>query len=501
MSASERPGTVYRTIVAAARRHAGQIAILHQERSITYEALLGHVDAAARRLRSGGIGHGDVFAVYGQNCPEILIAYYAASRIGAIMVPINPNMTAAEVKGAMRHCEAKLLFHDDVVAKPAGEAMPRNVLRPLASLSEPFNGPDAGEETRIRPEDDFVIVYTSGSTGAPKAIVLTHRSQTDVLTSLTEMWAITAADVTLVGLPLGYLYGLSTAAASQLMAGGKVVLMRRFHPGEILEAFVASRATVFQGVPTMFAMMLDYAEQRGAKFDLSGVRLLVSAGAPLAEELKERFARRFRNEIQNYYALSECTPVFGFYASDTAPRPAGAVGKLAPGASARIVDSQGRACIDGEPGELLVQGAAIMKRYHKAPEATRSVLIDGWLKTGDIARRDATGVYTITGRVKDIIIRGGANIAPAEVEEVLARHPAVQSAAVIGLPDAIFGEVPAAYIVCRRGTSVTAEALIAHAEQELAGFKVPRKIAFVSDLPLGQTGKVDRAALKAGWRE
>jgi long-chain acyl-CoA synthetase len=490
--------TVCGTIESAARRYADSPALVYEGRTTTYAELLGQVDRAGQQLQASGIGYGDMFAVYAQNRPEILVAYYAAARIGAVMVPINPNMTAAEVKRAVTHCEAKLLYHDDLVAEAATAAMLVEKRRPISSLIAPGCAAGPAPEPRIEQDDDAVVVYTSGSTGAPKAIVLSHRSQTDVLTSLVDMWGITERDVLLVGLPLGYLYGLSTASAAALRMGAKVVLMRRFHPGEALEAFVKERATVFHGVPAMFAMMLDYAEQRGLDIDLSHVRMLICAGAPLPEELKLRFVRRFRKEIRNYYALSECTPVFGVYATDTDP-PAGAAGRLAPGACVRIVDAEGHDCPDGTPGELLVKGPALVKRYHKEPGLTAAAFSGGWFKTGDVAWRDAEGFYTITGRLKDIIIRGGANIVPSEVESVLARHEAVQAAAVFGVPDRIFGEVPVAAVVPRAGQSPSAEALISHAEAALADFKVPRTIRLMAELPLGQTGKVDKKALLALW--
>lgn len=490
--------TVYGTIAAAARTQPDAPALVFDGRTMRYAELLAGIDRAASHLVAAGIGYGDMFAVYAQNRPEILAGYYAAAKIGAVMVPVNPNMTAAEVEHAVTHCEAKVLYHDELVADAATAAIPAERRRPISGLLDPADTTDQPPEPRIGQDDDAVVVYTSGSTGAPKAIVLSHRSQTDVLASLAEMWSITSRDVLLVGLPLGYLYGLSTASAAALRLGAKVVLMRRFHPGEALEAFVAEQVTMFQGVPTMFAMMLDYAEQRGLDIGLSHVRMLICAGAPLPEELKIRFAKRFRKEIRNYYALSECTPVFGVYASDNNP-PAGAAGRLAPGAAVRIVDSEGRACSDGGAGELLVKGPALVKRYHKEPGLTAAAFSGGWFKTGDVACRDARGFYTITGRIKDIIIRGGANIVPSEVESVLAQHEAVQAVAVIGVPDRIFGEVPVAFVVPRAGNVPAASALIAHAERALADFKVPRAVRLLAELPLGQTGKVDKKALLALW--
>jgi long-chain acyl-CoA synthetase len=348
----------------------------------------------------------------------------------------------------------------------------------------------------VRPDDDFLIIYTSGSTGTPKAIVLDHAAQIKGPRALAEMWNITEDDVTVVALPLGYLYGLSTASACGLQSGGTVVILRRFHPRDVLDALVQHRATVFHGVPTMYSMMLEYCEQRDLSVDLSGVRALICAGAPLPDALMRRFQDRFRKPLQNYYAMTECTPVFGKYATNPQPVPNGSVGRLAPGTVVHIRRPDGSECGAGETGELFVRGAATMRRYLNDPVLTEASMRDGLFRSGDVGHRDANGYYYITGRVKDIIIRGGANISPSEVERVLASHPAVQDVCVVGAPDRIFGEVPVAFVVRRPGASVSAEELIGHAETALADFKVPHTIHFETKLPLGKTGKVDKAALK-----
>jgi long-chain acyl-CoA synthetase len=353
------------------------------------------------------------------------------------------------------------------------------------------------EEVTVHPEDDFLIIYTSGSTGVPKAILLDHAAQVGAATALAEMWGVTAEDVTLVGLPLGYLYGLSTAAAVGLQSGGTVVILRRFHPRDVLEGLVAYRATVYHGVPTMFSMMLEYCEQRDLTYDLSHIRVLICAGAPLPEEMQGRFALRFNKTIQNYYAMTESTPVFGTFAGDARPLPKGAVGRAAPGLEVRIIRQDGTECDDDEDGELLVRGAATMKSYLNNPEQAEASFREGLFRTGDLGRRDADGFYYLTGRIKDIIIRGGANISPAEVEEVLASHPSVQDVAVVGGSDNIFGEVPIAFVVIRHGASASKEDLVAHAEKSLSDFKVPRTIHFETALPIGLTGKFDKKALKA----
>jgi long-chain acyl-CoA synthetase len=406
-------------------------------------------------------------------------------------------MTPPEVEYTFHHSGSRVLFYDAAVAARSGGAAGV----PILILREPLVGPDAKPAAPVKPDDDFLIIYTSGTTGTPKAIVLDHTAQMMGPVALATMWGLTENDVTLVALPLGYLYGLSTASAVGLQSGGKVVILRRFHPRDVLEALVAHEATIYHGVPTMFSMMLEYCEQRDLTFDLSGVRALICAGAPLPEEMWKRFTTRFGKELQNYYAMTEATPVFGKYSADPQPIPDGAVGKAAPGLVVKIVRQDGSECDVGEDGEILVRAAATMKRYMNAPEQTAAALKDGLFRSGDLGRRDANGYYYITGRIKDVIIRGGANISPSEVEAVLAAHPAVQNAAVVGAPDRIFGEIPVAFVVRRHGMELTEEELISHAQAVLSDFKVPRRYFFETELPLGKTGKVDKAALKKHCEE
>jgi long-chain acyl-CoA synthetase len=484
--------------VAACRGSA--TAVRFGGQSLSYADFLDEIHRAMRALDAMGIARDSCFAFLSENRLELMTAYYAAAGLGAVFVPINPGLTAREVTHIIGHSGARLLFHDEAMRAVAEEGAPADRRRPLAALTESSSA-DAriGRNAAATPEDDFLIIYTSGSTGTPKAVLFDQRAEIRGNAALIEMWGITEADVTLVALPLGFLYGLSTAAATGLQAGGKVVILRRFHPGEVLEALVANRASIYHGVPTMFTMMLDYAEQNGLLVDLSFMRLLICAGASLSPELKVRFAKRFNKTIDDYYALTEVRPVFGRFAADPQDVPAGAIGRASPGASIRIVDGQGRDVGEGEQGELLVQAQSTLKRYYKDEALTQATLQGGLFRTGDLGFRDARGFYHLTGRIKDIIIRGGANIAPAEVEGVIARFPGVQSAAVIGVADRKYGEVPVAFIVPRGDMAVTAENLAAHCRRDLAEYKVPAAFHFLEAFPLTVTGKVDKRALKAIW--
>ena len=249
----------------------------------------------------------------------------------------------------------------------------------------------------------------------------------------------------------------------------------------------------------MYSMMLEYSEQQGKNFDLSGVRALISSGAPMSDELLKRFASKFGQSLQNYYGMTECYPLIGRYATDPVPLPHGAVGKIVPGAVITAVTPDGKPCAVRQEGEFLVKAPSMMTRYHKDPKLTSSVVDQGWFKTGDLGYIDEQGYVFITGRIKDVIIKGGANISPLEVENTLMNHPDVTSAAVIGVPDKIYGETPVAYVVRRPGSSLDEEAAIAHATAHLAKFKIPSAIYLCEELPLGKTGKVDKTALRKEW--
>lgn len=491
---------ILQLVERAAAASPERTALRQGDTRLSYAELVAGVDVMALRLAAAGITATSTFAVLCENCPEILLAYYAAAKLRAVFVPINPALSAVEVGHVIRHSSAAILLHDAELLSVAESAMPdaarRWTFERLATL-------DVGGGTSSSPATDatdatadFLVIYTSGSTGTPKAVVFDQSAEIGGNASLIEMWGIAASDITLVALPLGFLYGLSTAAATGLQAGGEIVLLRKFHPRDALKALVERRATVFHGVPTMFAMMLNCAETEGLRVDLGGVRLLISAGAPLAEDLRRRFEARFGKRIDDYYALTEARPVFGRRFDDPQVPPRGAIGKAGPGVEVLVVGGNGRVLGVREHGELVVRAPGMFRRYAKAPELTERARGPLGFRTGDIGFYDEQGYFYIAGRIKDIIIRGGANISPAEVENALSSHPDVQLAGVVGAPDSTFGEVVAAFVTLRPGASVTAKELIEHCGRQLAGFKVPASVRVIPTMPLGSTGKIDKNALK-----
>jgi long-chain acyl-CoA synthetase len=490
--------TVYQALRAIADRRPQAIALIFEDKPCTYRQLIDQVDTAAARLHGLGIRRGQSIAVFSQNRPEYVTGFFAAAKIGAVFVPMNFNLTAPEVGYIIEHSEAKLLFRDDRVPDLAELNLPAGVIRTIDELRLREPGDTDPPHENIDPTSDLLIAYTSGTTAAPKAVVLDHASQIQVSDSLARFWELSQDDVTIVGAPFGFLLGLSTVAAASLLRGAAVVILRRFHPGEALEAMVRYRVSIFNGVPTMFQMMLQFAEQEQRQFDLSEARALICSGAPMSEELRRRFASTFSKSLQNYFGMTESYPLFGRYTSDTKPAPEGAAGRVAPGAEIRVFDESGKDCQPGTQGELFVRGPATIKRYHKNPELTAASFTRGLFKTGDLGFLDSDGYVYLTGRAKDIIKRGGMNVAPAEVEGALMQHPQVESVAVVGVPDEVLGEVPVAYIVCK-GERVPAEVLITFAAARLAKYKVPAHVRYLEEMPLGKTGKIDKGVLKSQW--
>jgi len=498
-NSSECVSSLYEALetVSSARRE--KTAIVFEGKQLSYTDLIEKVRSAASYLHSHGIKRGDAVAVFSQNRPEMLFCYFAAALLGAVFVPLNFNLKPDEVAYILKHSNASLLLCDSLVADLAALQLPSGYLLDIADIVKASSSGHAEPLRDINPDDDLLISYTSGSTGMPKGVVLSHRSQLYAARSLSELWALSPNDTTVLGAPLGFLLGLSTVSTVSLLVGAKLILNRRFHPGEILEDIVRYDATIYNGVPTMFSMMLEFAHEQDRSFDLSKMRAIISSGSAIAPELRERFAKKFGKELQDYFGMTEAYPLFGRYAGDSAVPPKAAAGRLAPGALLRIIGANGAVCSVGEEGELLVKAPSMLKRYHKDPELTAAAFSDGWFKTGDVGRIDENDYVYITGRLKDIIKRGGANVAPAEVESALLRHPAVRGSAVIGVADEMFGEVPVAFVVKDESVDLTVDALLGFAATVLAKYKIPAHVRFVKELPLGKTGKIDKTHLRQLW--
>jgi long-chain acyl-CoA synthetase len=481
--------------VAAARPEAP--AIRFEERTVTYGELMSAADCGAGRLAALGIGHGARIGTLCGNAPEMLSLWLAAARLGAIFMPLNPVLTPAELAGILGQAAPAALVAEprlrgalDAAAAAAGIAVP--VLAPEA-LREP--GPAAPPAGPGGGRDAVLLCYTSASTASPKGVLASHDSVTATARAFAELWSVEPGDRFLLALPLSYTYGLVSAALTALHAGASVLLLDRFDPGRLLAAGRRHGASILLAVPTMYAMIVEYAAATGRSGDLAGLRLAASAGARLDEATARRWAGLFPSPIQEFYGMSEVAPVTGCHLGrGDRPRP-GTVGPLAPGAEARIVDAVGKPVPAGGEGTLLVRSPALMLGYWRRPDLDAQAWRDGWLDTGDRAAVDDDGYYRILGRDREIINRGGLKVSPAEVEAALLQHPAIAAAAVLGIPDPAFGEQVKAAVVLRPGGVATAAAIREHCRTRLADFKIPSQIVFLAALPVGPTGKIAKRDL------
>jgi long-chain acyl-CoA synthetase len=346
-----------------------------------------------------------------------------------------------------------------------------------------------------RPDDTAVLLYTSGTTGRPKGAELTHFNLLENARTVSgPMLGLDEETVSLCALPLFHSFGQTVAHNAVLRRGGTVVLLPRFEEQAAVDAIQRHGVNFFAGVPTMYIALRRAAAARGAR--LSGLRRCVSGGAPMPVEVLSGFDAEHGVDIRESYGLSETSPVASFNALDRPKRP-GSIGVPIEGVEFRLAAEDGSLIEDPmRPGEILIRGPNVMKGYYRRPEATAETIVDGWLRTGDIARRDAGGYYHIVDRRKDLILRAGYNVYPREVEEVLYRHPAVAEAAVVGVPHPEVGEEIRAVVVLRAGAAASAAGLMDHCRAHLAAYKCPRLVEFREVLPKGPSGKILRRALR-----
>ncbi|MFB7512736.1 long-chain fatty acid--CoA ligase [Streptomyces sp. NPDC056144] len=475
----------------SAALHGSRVAVELGDASLTYAALDELAGRTAAFLTARGIRPGDRVGVMLPNLLEFPVLYYGALRAGAVVVPMNPLLKAREIAHYLHDSGAALLFaHESLVAEVAAgnsaaggatdvvPVAPGSLTELLADHTVPVTRP-AGED-----EDTAVILYTSGTTGLPKGAELTHTNlirNSEI--AATSLFDLTADDVVLGCLPLFHAFGQAVAMNTAISVGARFTLLPRFEPALALKAIEDRRVTLFAGVPTMYAAMLGVHAQGADAYDVSSLRLCASGGSSLPVEVLHGFEKAFGCAVLEGFGMSETSPVASFNHPDR-PRKAGSIGTPIEGVEMRLADVR-----DGV-GELCVRGHNVMKGYWRRPEATAETIRDGWLFTGDLARVDEEGYYSIVDRKKDLIIRGGYNVYPREIEEVLYEHPAVAEAAVVGLPDEVLGEEVGAAVALRPGASVTPEELRAFVREQVAAYKYPRHVWLVDALPKGATGKI-----------
>jgi long-chain acyl-CoA synthetase len=481
-------------LVDSARLHPDRPALISDGAAFTYAELDCLTAELAGWLHDRGVRAGDAVGIMLPNVPEFAIAYYAVLRAGGIVVPMNVLLKRREVafylgNSGARHVFAWHEFARDAEAGADEAGADCVIVEPGSLRSLTASGEGHAEVSARVGDDTAVILYTSGTTGTPKGAELTHanlRSNTDV--TVRTLLRAGPSDVVLGALPLFHAFGQTCGLNAVIASGAALALVGRFSPQTVLETIERHGVTVFEGVPTMYSMLLGY-DHRG-RYDTSSLRCCVSGGAALPVEVLRGFESAFDCIILEGYGLSETSPVACFNHPDRERLP-GSIGTPIEGVQMRIVDDDRRAAAPGEPGEIAIRGHNVMKGYLGRPEATAQAIdADGWFYTGDIARVDDEGRYFVVDRKKELIIRGGYNVYPREIEEVLYEHPGVQDAAVIGIAHPDLGEEVGAAVVRRADSDVTEAELRDYVKANVAAYKYPRHVWFVESLPTGPTGKI-----------
>lgn len=480
-------------VVNSARIHPDRAALRLGDAAVSYRALEQSSARMAGLLHDRGVKPGDRVAIMLPNVPEFAVAYFGVLRAGGIVVPMNPLQKSREVAYYLGDSDAQLLFAWDAFADEARNGAQQDrtevvVVGPGAFDTVLASAPPV-EDLADRQEDDTaVILYTSGTTGRPKGAELTHANLTrncDIVA--TDLVRLTSDDVIFGGLPLFHAFGQTCTLNAAVASGACLTLLPRFDAGKALGILSEHGVTVFAGVPTVFSRLLRQPDRDA--YDVSRLRVSVTGGAAMPVEVLHDFQAAFGCPVLEGYGMSETSPVASFQTLQAAPKP-GSVGTPIRGVHMRVVDNDGREVPQGETGEIVIRGHNVMKGYWQRPEETAAAIRDGWFCTGDLGRVDQDGYFWIVGRKKDVIIRGGYNVYPREVEDVLYEHPAVADAAVIGLPDSDLGEEVGAAVVLKPGARTTADELREYVKRQVAAYKYPRKVWIVDALPKGPTGKI-----------
>ena len=474
-------------------------AITFDGHTTSYGELLDRIDRLAAELAAGGVGRGDRVGYLGLNDPMFLITLFAAARIGAVFVPLNYRLTAAELGYILADAGVHTLLADTRHAAVAGPVLTEAGVRRALALSavpgwEPLadllaNRGRLAAPVHPRSDEVAVIMYTSGTTGRPKGAMLTHGNlfwnNVNALLSLD----FSQDDVSLVAAPLFHIGGLNVTTLVTLQKGGQIVLMPAFDPGQALKLIAEYRVTTMFGVPAMFLFMSQVPEFAAA--DLSSVRCLICGGAPVPETLISRYGQRGIAFVEGY-GLTETAPLALVLRTDEVSVKVGAAGHaVLPLSDVRLVDTGNNPVAPGERGEICVRGPQVMAGYWHNREATDAVIdAGGWFHTGDIGQADQDGYVYVVDRLKDMVITGGENVYPAEVEAVLYHHPAIAEVAVLGTPHEQWGEAVTAVVALNPGAALTLEELSAFARDKLAGYKIPLRLEFLDALPRNPAGKV-----------
>ena len=495
----------------SAETYPDRTAVMLDDFRFSYAEVNAFAKRIANVLVDKGIEKGDKVAIMIPNTPHFPMVYYGILSTGATVVPVNVLLKAQEIQYYLEDADAKVFvvwrgFYDEA-ARAFNETDTCHHLL-VVSAEDDLDSPNDGELLmplilgashefdliETMPDDTAVILYTSGTTGHPKGAELTHFNMFfNAYYSKEKIIQAKPDDVILAVLPLFHSFGQTCIMNAGLMAGAAISMVPQFDTERVVKVIERDRVTVIGLVPTMYAFLLNCAEQHAC--DLSSLRMAVSGASSLAVEIINHFKERFGVQILEGYGLSETSPVASFNVTDRPCKP-GSVGIPIWGCEMRVMREDGSFADAEEVGEIVVRGHNVMKAYYKKPVATKETVINGWLHTGDLGRFDEDGYFYIVDRLKDIIIRGGMNVYPREVEEVLHAHPAVLEVAVVGIPDELRGEEVKAYIALRDGHTANGDELREYCLERLAKYKCPIEVEILSTLPKGPTGKLLKRELR-----
>jgi long-chain acyl-CoA synthetase len=505
-----------------ARELPDRFAIVFNETKLTYAQVNGAANQIANGLSALGIGRGDNVALSCPNLPYFPLIYYGILKTGATVVPLNVLLKGREIAYHLTDSDAKVYFcfqgtpelpmgqfgyegfqqtdgcdHFFMITADPAAPSPVAGTKTLGQLM--YQQSPVFDTALTSPDDTAVILYTSGTTGQPKGAELSHSNMVLNARLADSMYPPAEHDVTLITLPLFHSFGQTVQMNSGFYKGMTLTLLPRFDPGAALGIMERDDVTIFMGVPTMYWAMLNYPD--ADKFDLEKIsrnlRLAGSGGSAMPVEVMKAFNDKFSVKILEGYGLSETSPVASFNRVDMPAKP-GSVGPPVWGVSIRIVDLEDNDVPQGEMGEILIKGHCVMKGYYKRPEATAATIRDGWLHTGDIGTFDEDGYVYITDRVKDMIIRGGFNVYPREIEEVMMTHPDISLAAVVGIPHDSHGEEVKAFVILNQGAQASEEEIIVWCKENMAAYKYPRIVVIRDTLPMTATGKILKRELRSG---
>jgi long-chain acyl-CoA synthetase len=479
-------------LTASAESDPEHVAFKLEDVELTYAALDGASAHIAGLLADHGFQRGDRVGIMLPNVPYFPVVYYGVLRAGGIVVPMNVLLKKREVAYYLSDSGAMLLFawHGFAEDAQAGAAQAgaECLLVEPGGFEEQVGAATPQTAVADTADDDTaVLLYTSGTTGQPKGAELTHANLTLNARGSSDLFGLGSDAVVLGALPLFHSFGQTCGMNATVSGGGTLTLLPRFEPGKALEIIQRDKVNVFQGVPTMYGAMLHHPERD--RYDVSTLKLCGSGGSAMPVELLRGFDEAFGCKILEGYGLSESSPVASFNHADRERKP-GSIGTPIRNVEMRVVDDDGNEVAQGDVGEIVIRGYNVMKGYWQRPEATAETIVDGWLHTGDMGRVDEDGYFYVVDRKKELIIRGGYNVYPREIEEVLYEHPAVREAAVLGVPHGEYGEEVGAAVALKEGASATPDELRDFVKEQVAAYKYPRVVWLVDDLPKGPTGKI-----------